>query len=49
MSKIKKKIKAERGISYTEAKKKMDIFNSVKATYAQAGAGTKPTMKTATV
>ena len=29
------RIKAERGISYTEAKKQMDIFNSVKTTYAQ--------------
>ena len=28
------RIKAERGISYTEAKKQMDIFNSVKTTYA---------------
>ena len=28
----------ERGISYTNAKKQMDIFNSVKTTYAQAAA-----------
>ena len=40
------RIKAERGISYTEAKKQMDIFNSVKTTYAQAAAATKPTVKT---
>ena len=43
------RIKAERGISYTEAKKQMDIFNSVKSTYAQAAAATKPVVKTATV
>ena len=35
------RIKAERGISYTETKKQMDIFNSVKSTYAQAAAATK--------
>ena len=34
--------KTERGISYTEANKQMDIFNSVKSTYAQAAAATKP-------
>ena len=43
------RIKAERGISYTEAKKQMDIFNSVKSTCAQATAATKPVVKTATV
>ena len=43
------RIKTERGISYTEAKKQMDIFNSVKTTYAQAAAATKPVVKTATV
>ena len=43
------RIKAERGISYTEAKKQMDIFNSVKSTYAQAAAATKPVVKTATI
>ena len=43
------RIKAERGISYTEAKKQIDIFNSVKTTYAQAAAATKPVVKTATV
>ena len=43
------RIKAERGISYTEAKKQMDIFNSVKSTYAQAAAATKPVVKTANV
>ena len=43
------RIKAERGISYTEAKKQIDIFNSVKSTYAQAAAATKPVVKTATV
>ena len=32
-----------------EAKKQMDIFNSVKTTYAQAAAATKPVVKTATV
>ena len=42
-------IKAERGISYTEAKKQMDIFNSVKSTYAQAAATTKPVVKTANI
>ena len=41
--------KAERGISYIEAKKQMDIFNSMKTTYAQAPAVTKPTVKTVTV
>ena len=40
------RIKAERGISYTDAKKQMDIFNSVKTTYAQAAAATKPVVKT---
>ena len=39
----------QKGISYTEAKKQMDIFNSVKSTYAQAAAATKPVVKTATV
>ena len=39
------RIKAERGISYTDAKKQMDIFNSVKTTYAQAAAATKPVVK----
>ena len=43
------RIKAERGISYTEANKQMDIFNSVKLTYAQAAAANKPVVKTATV
>ena len=43
------RIKAERGISYTEAKKQMDIFNSVKTAYAQAAAATKPVVKTVTV
>ena len=43
------RIKAERGISYTEAKKQMDIFNSVKSTYAQAAAATKPVVKTVNV
>ena len=42
-------IKAERGISYTEAKKQIDIFNSVKTTHPQAAAATKPVVKTATV
>ena len=36
------RIKAERGITYTETKKQMDIFNSLKTTYAQAAAATKP-------
>ena len=39
------RIKAERGISYTDAKKQMDIFNSVKTAYAQAAAATKPVVK----
>ena len=43
------RIKAERGISYTEAKKQMHIFNSVKTTYAQAAAATKPVVKMETV
>ena len=43
------RIKAERGISYTEAKKQIDIFNSVKTTYAQAAAATKSVVKTANV
>ena len=43
------RIKAERGISYTEAKKQMALFNSVRTTYAQAAAATKPTVKTVTV
>ena len=43
------RIKAERGISYTDAKKQMDIFNSVKTTYAQAAAATKPVVKTVNV
>ena len=43
------RIKAERAISYTEAKKQMDIFNSVKTTCTQAVAATKPVVKTATV
>ena len=41
------RIKTERGITYTEAKKQTDIFNSVKTTYAQAA--TKTVVKTATV
>ena len=41
--------KTERGITYTEAKKQMDILNSVNTTYAQAAAATKPVVKTATV
>ena len=40
------RIKTERGILYIEAKKQMDIFNSVKTTYAQAAAATKPVVKT---
>ena len=36
------RIKAERGISYIVAKKEMDIFSSVKTTYAQAAAEPKP-------
>ena len=43
------RIKAERGISYTEAKKQIDIFNSVKTTYTQTAAATKPVVKTAIV
>ena len=43
------RIKAERGISYTDAKKQIDIFNSVKTTYAQAAAATKPVVKTVNV
>ena len=43
------RIKAERGISNTDAKKQMDIFNSVKTTYAQAAAATKPVVKTVNV
>ena len=43
------RIKAERGISYTDAKKQMDIFNSVKTTYAQAAAATKTVVKTVNV
>ena len=43
------RIKEERGILYTEAKKQMDIFNSGKSTYAQAAAATKPVVRTATV
>ena len=43
------RIKAERGILYTDAKKQMDIFNSVKTTYAQAAAATKPVVKTVNV
>ena len=35
--------------SYTEAKKQIDIFNSVKTTYVQAAAATKPVVKTANV
>ena len=42
------RMKSERGISYTEAKKQIDIFNSVKSTYAQTAAATKPVVKTAT-
>ena len=42
-------IKAERGILYTEAKKQIDIFNSVKTTYAQAAVATKPVVKAANV
>ena len=44
-----KKIKTARGISYSDAKKQMDIFNSVKTTYAQAAATTKPVVKTVNV
>ena len=43
------RIKTERGISYTEAKRQIDIFNSVKTTYAQAAAATKPVVKTVNV
>ena len=43
------RLRAERGISYTEAKRQMDIFNSVKTTYAQTAAATKPVVKTANV
>ena len=43
------RIKTERGISYTDAKKQLDIFNSVKTTYAQAAAATKPVVKTVNV
>ena len=43
------RIKAEKGISYTEAKKQIDIFKSVKTTYAQVAAATKPVVKTANV
>ena len=43
------RIKPKRGISYTEAKKQMDIFNSVKTMYSQAASATKPTVETATV
>ena len=39
------KIKAERGISYTEAKRQMDRFNSVKTTYTQVAAATKSVVK----
>ena len=42
-----RKIKAE--ISYTEAKRQMDIFNSVKTNYAQAAATTKSVVKTVNV
>ena len=43
------RIKAEREISYTEAKKQIDIFNSVKTTCAQVAAATKPVVKTENV
>ena len=43
------KMGRSKGISYTEAKKQIDIFNSVKSTYAQAAAATKPVGKTATL
>ena len=43
------RIKPERGISYTEAKRQIYIFNSVRTTYAQATIATKPTVKTVTV
>ena len=43
------RIKTERGISYTEAKKQIEIFNSAKTSYAQAAAAAKPTVKTTTV
>ena len=43
------RIKTERGISYREAKRQMNIFNSVKTTYAQAAAATKPVVKTVNV
>ena len=54
MSKIERrkqnsKNKVERGISYRKVKTQMDIFNSVKTIYAQAAAGTKPTVKAVTV
>ena len=40
------RIKAERGILYTEANKRMDIFNYVKSTYAQTSTVIKPAKKT---
>ena len=40
------RIKVESGISYTDAKKQLEIFNSVKTMYAQAAAATKPAVKT---
>ena len=43
------RIKTERGISYTEAKKQLEIFNSVKTTYAQAAAAPKTSVKTVSV
>ena len=43
------RIKAERGISYTEAKRQMDIFISVKTAYAKMAAATKPVVKSVTV
>ena len=43
------RIKTERGISYTEAKRQIDIFNSVKTTDDQAAAATKPVIKTANI
>ena len=54
MSKIERrnrnsKNQGRKRISYTEAKKQMDIFNSVKIMYAQGAATTKPVVKTVKV
>ena len=43
------RIKVERGILYIEAKKQMGIFNSVKSSYGQMAAATKPVVKTSTI